>query len=90
MAPDGEPVDCYRGEGCERCSGTGYSGRIGIFELMEMNEEQRTLIMSGADASQITLAARRSGMRTLREDGWMKVRKGITTAEEVMRVTQEF
>jgi len=90
MAPDGKAVDCYRGAGCEHCSGTGYSGRVGIFELMEMNEELRGLIMAGADASRITLAARRGGMHTLREDGWMKVQLGVSTAEEVMRVTQEF
>ena len=57
---------------------------------MELNDEIRRLIMANADASQITEAARRNGMRNLREDGWMKVRSGVTTADEVMRVTQEF
>jgi type II secretory ATPase GspE/PulE/Tfp pilus assembly ATPase PilB-like protein len=57
---------------------------------MEMNDELRTLIMENADASRITAAARRNGMMSLREDGWMKVRDGLTTADEVMRVTQEF
>src|SRR5579863_4829460 len=89
-APDGEKVEAYRGEGCESCLGTGYTSRVGIFELMELNEEIRTLIMANADASRITAAARRNGMRGLREDGWMKVAAGVTTAEEVMRVTQEF
>ena len=89
-APDGETVPCFRGEGCESCSGSGYTSRVGIFELMELNDEIRTLIMANADASRITDAARRNGMRSLREDGWMKVRTGVTTAEEVMRVTQEF
>ena len=60
------------------------------FELMEMNDEIRKLIMAGEDAVEITKAARRNGMRSLREDGWMKVRQGVTTAEEVLRVTQEF
>ncbi len=57
---------------------------------MELNDEIRKLIMAKEDAAQITAAARRNGMQSLREDGWMKVRTGITTADEVMRVTQEF
>jgi type II secretory ATPase GspE/PulE/Tfp pilus assembly ATPase PilB-like protein len=57
---------------------------------MELNDELRHLIMSNADASRLTEAARRHGMRNLREDGWMKVRTGLTTAAEVTRVTQEF
>mgnify|MGYP003874548413 FL=1 len=88
--PDGETVECWRGAGCEQCLGSGYVGRIGIFEMMEMNDELRRLIMRNADAAEITAAARRNGMRTLREDGWMKVRQGVTTADEVLRVTQEF
>jgi general secretion pathway protein E len=89
-APDGERVESFRGAGCEACSGTGYTSRVGIFELMELNDEIRKLIMANEDAAQITAAARRNGMTSLREDGWMKVRSGITTADEVMRVTQEF
>ena len=57
---------------------------------MELNDELRHLIMGNADASRLTEAARRNGMKNLREDGWMKVQQGITTAEEVTRVTQEF
>jgi general secretion pathway protein E len=90
MAPDGEEVQTYRGAGCESCFGSGYTGRVGIFELMELNEELRQLIMANADASKLTLAARKNGMRNLREDGWLKVRQGVTTADELMRVTQEF
>ena len=90
MSPDGEPIETFRGRGCEQCFGTGYSGRVGIFELMEINDEMRKLIMANADAAVITTAARRNGMRNLREDGWFKVRNGLTTADEVMRVTQEF
>jgi len=89
-APDGEKMEDFRGAGCESCSGTGYTSRVGIFELMELNDEIRKLIMGNEDAAQITAAARRNGMTSLREDGWNKVRSGITTAEEVMRVTQEF
>jgi general secretion pathway protein E len=90
LAPDGDMIVCYKGTGCENCFGSGYTGRVGIFELMELNDETRKLIMENRDASEITSAARRNGMRNLREDGWLKVRSGLTTVEEVMRVTQEF
>jgi general secretion pathway protein E len=88
--PDGELIPVYRGAGCGRCSGSGFHGRVGIFELMEMSEELRGLIMHNEDATKITACARRGGMRSLREDGWLKVRRGVTTPEEVTRVTQEF
>jgi len=88
--PQGDSIEVFAGAGCEECFGTGYRGRVGIFELMELNEELRGAVMRNEDASKITLQARRNGMRNLREDGWMKVRDGTTTAEEVMRVTQEF
>ena len=90
IAPDGNTVVCYAGNGCEHCFGSGYSGRMGIFELMELGDEIRQLIMKNADAASITNVARRNGMRNLREDGWLKVQDGVTTADEVMRVTQEF
>jgi general secretion pathway protein E len=90
IAPDGQSIQAYRGAGCERCFGSGYSGRLGIFELMELNDEIRRLIMKNSDAIDITNAARRNGMLSLREDGWNKVANGVTTADEVMRVTQEF
>jgi len=89
LAPDGAMIQCYRGTGCEHCSGSGFTGRVGIFELMELDDEMRKLILNNADAVALTAAARRHGMRNLREDGWMKVATGLTTAEEVMRVTQE-
>jgi len=90
VTPEGETIEVFRGTGCEKCFNTGYRGRLGIYELMELNEELRAIIMRNEDASKITAAARRHGMRNLREDGWMKVRRGVTTSEEVMRVTQEF
>ena len=88
--PAGMQIRTWRGAGCEQCIGTGYSGRVGIFELMEMNEELRRLIMHNEDASVLTDSARRNGMRNLREDGWEKIARGVTTVEEVLRVTQEF
>ncbi|MBN1879896.1 type II secretion system ATPase GspE [bacterium] len=78
----------FRGEGCRRCGRTGYRGRLGIYELIEINDEFKNLIVEKASANILKRVARKGGMRTLREDGWVKVRKGITTIEEVMRVTQ--
>ncbi len=90
ITPFGETINVFRGTGCEECFGTGFRGRMGIFELMELNDEIRELIMANKDAAQITAAARRNKMRNLREDGWLKVATGMTTADEVIRVTQEF
>jgi general secretion pathway protein E len=89
-APDGKVVESFKGAGCDSCFGSGYTGRLGIFELMELNDELRSLILAKADAATLTAAARRNGMRTLREDGWLKVSLGMTSADEVLRVTQEF
>ncbi len=90
ITPDGDTIPTWRGAGCENCFNTGFRGRLGIFEMMELSEELRAIIMRNEDASKLTAAARRDGMRNLREDGWLKVRRGITTSEEVTRVTQEF
>jgi general secretion pathway protein E len=90
LTPEGETIPFYKGTGCDLCFGTGFRGRVGIFELMELNEELRGVIMRNEDASKITTCARRQGMRNLREDGWLKVRRGVTTPEEVTRVTQDF
>jgi general secretion pathway protein E len=90
ITPDGTSVPSFKGAGCERCLGSGYLGRVGIFELMELNDELRALILAKSDAATLTTAARRLGMRSLREDGWMKVAQGVTSADEVLRVTQEF
>ncbi len=88
--PFGEVIEIFRGAGCEQCFGTGFRGRVGIFELMELTNEIRQIIMRNEDATIITEAARRNGMRNLREDGWDKVKRGVTTPDEVLRVTQEF
>ena len=90
LSPDGEMVQSYHGAGCAACQGRGFTSRVGIFELMEVNDQIRRLIMSNADAGVLTDAARRNGMHNLREDGWKKIREGLTTVSEVMRVTQEF
>ena len=90
LSPEGENVSTWRGAGCAECDGRGYSSRMGIFEMMDVNDEVRKLIMNNADASVLTRTARKNGMRNLREDGWRKIEDGVTTVEEVMRVTQEF
>ena len=79
----------YEGRGCKECSETGFKGRLGIFELMIMNEEIRRLTITSADASKLRKAAVDSGMRTLRTDGFDKVIQGQTTVAEVLRVTQD-
>jgi general secretion pathway protein E len=75
--------------GCENCSNTGYWGRQGIFEFLKVTDEIQRLILEKKDSNIIKEAARKNGMRTLREDGWLKVRQGATTISEVLRVTQE-
>jgi len=77
-----------KGRGCEQCNNTGYKGRLGIFELLVMSEPIRELIMGQIVSRKIRDLARKEGMKLLREDGWLKVCKGITTAEEVMSITQ--
>jgi general secretion pathway protein E len=79
----------YEGRGCERCATTGFVGRLGIYELMIANDEVRKLTVGKADSGQIRKKAFESGMRSLRDDGWHKVRNGLTTISEVLRVTQD-
>lgn len=77
-----------RGSGCDRCGGTGYRGRIGLYELLIMSDAIRHHIASGADANVIREQAISEGMRTLRQDALEKLRSGVTTPEEVVRVTR--
>ena len=79
----------YRGKGCPACSGTGYRGRTGIYEILLVSETIRQLIMKKADSVSIGRQAVEEGMKTLREDGARKIVEGITALEEVVRVTQE-
>jgi general secretion pathway protein E len=84
-----EPGDTfYRAAGCPACSNTGYAGRNAIYEILRVDDAVRELVMRNADAGALKRAALEHGMRTLRQDGVLKVRRGLTTAEEVMRVTQ--
>ncbi|MEI8349090.1 MAG: GspE/PulE family protein [Candidatus Omnitrophota bacterium] len=78
----------YRGKGCEMCRHTGYKGRTAIYEILTASTPIRQLIMTKASSDEIKQKAISLGMRTLKDDGWEKVKKGITTLEEVMRVTK--
>ena len=83
----GEDLKFYKGKGCKNCRDTGYRGRISIVEVLQMSDLLRSLVMKSAAADDIRKAAIDEGMRTLVQDGWIKVLKGITTPDEVMRVT---
>jgi type IV pilus assembly protein PilB len=87
---DLDPQATYlRGKGCEHCSKTGYRGRIGIYEVLDMNSELRRMLLNGKHAGEIHKAAMQSGMLSLRHDACDKVIAGVTTVEEVIRVTSE-
>ena len=77
----------YRGEGCDSCGGTGYAGRQGLYEVLPMTLALRRLILSGASSDDLKEHAVREGMITLREDGLIKVKRGITTLDEVIKET---
>jgi general secretion pathway protein E len=82
-------LNIFEVKGCEHCSQTGYWGRSGIFEFLKITDDIQKLILGKKDSNLIKEAARKHGMRTLREDGWLKVNQGLTTVAEVLRVTQE-
>lgn len=82
-------VAVYRAVGCRQCRNTGYHGRRAIFEWMDTSNEIRKMILKNCSSDQLGAAARRAGMRSLSEDGWRLVRNGVTTAEEVLRVTKD-
>jgi type IV pilus assembly protein PilB len=84
---DVEGRSFFHGTGCEFCRGTGYSGRVGIFEIMLMDDELRELIMNRASTNSIRDAARRRGMRMLRDSGLLAIYDGVTTIEEVVSQT---
>ena len=86
-AEDLEGVQFYRGSGCETCNNTGYKGRVGLFELMIMNNELREMIMKNVSTDVLRDAARNAGMVTLRDAGMKACYAGTTTPEEVIRET---
>jgi len=82
-----EELPTFRGKGCEQCQGSGLKGRQGLYEVMSMTPRLRKLIMQSAGAAEIQAAAIEEGMLTLRMDGWLKVLKGITPLDQVVRET---
>jgi len=78
----------YHGTGCDRCRKTGYSGRLGIYELLVMDDSLRDLVTANPDVTNLRKVCRERGLVTLREDGFAKVQKGLTTVDEILRVTE--
>lgn len=86
--PEGD-IKFYRGKGCKSCKNTGYKGRKGIYEMLIPNEKMRDMILQKAPSGQIKRVSQEMGLKTLREDGLEKVLSGMTTIDEVIRVTQQ-
>jgi type IV pilus assembly protein PilB len=84
--PDRE-ITFHRGRGCDKCNGSGYKGRAGLYEVMAMSAELRRMIMHGASADELRDQGLKEGMLTLRMDGMKKVARGVTTLEEVIKET---
>jgi type IV pilus assembly protein PilB len=82
-----DTATCFKGKGCERCGGGGYKGRIAVYEVMKFNEPLRELVLQGASAVELKAEAIRNGMRTLRMSGITKVCTGVSTVDEVGRLT---
>lgn len=82
-------IKLLKAKGCEQCNNEGYRGRIGIYEVLEMNEEMGKLVTSNASSDDIERTARVNGMQTMSEDGFIKVVQGMTSIEEILRVTKE-
>lgn len=89
LARGQEEIEVFEGSGCKVCNHTGYSGRTGIFELLEINDEIRKLIMEGADADLIKKTAVKHGMTTMFDDAREKVLNGVTTVDEMLRVVKQ-
>jgi len=86
-AADAPGVVCYRGVGCPKCNGSGYKGRVGFYQVMPMLEPIRELILNGANTAEIKRETMRLGIKTMRQSGLTKLAEGVTSFEEVLRVT---
>ena len=89
IRPPDRPLQVFHAKGCAACNYTGYRGRVGIFELMMVDDDIRGLVSQNIDSKTIKQTATRKGMRTLRGDGALKVLQGITSVAEVLRATEE-
>lgn len=85
-----EDVVAFKGEGCPKCNYTGYRGRVAIYEFFLLDEELQDMTAAHAPSSELRKTAKNKGMKTLREDGWLKLSKGFTSIEEVSRITGNF
>jgi type IV pilus assembly protein PilB len=86
-AKEFEGITFYRGKGCDTCAGSGYKGRAGLYEVMALSPELRRMILKGASTAELQEQAVKDGMLTLRMDGIVKIKKGATTLEEVVKET---
>ena len=84
---DAAGITFYKGRGCDTCGGTGYKGRAGLYEVMALSPEIRRMILRGASTAEMQDQAVQEGMLTLRMDGMMKIKKGVTSLEEVVKET---
>ena len=84
-----QTLELFRGAGCTHCHQSGYESRVGVYELLEIGDDLRRLMVSDHDSNVLRAHATKGGMRSLKEDGWNKILAGVTTADEVLRVTQE-
>ena len=88
VPPDeAEDMVCYKGAGCAKCNGTGYKGRVGFYQVLPMLEPIRELILNGANTAEIKRESMRLGIKTMRQSGLTKLKEGVTSLEEVLRVT---
>jgi type II secretory ATPase GspE/PulE/Tfp pilus assembly ATPase PilB-like protein len=83
-----EGTQVFKGKGCDRCRKTGYAGRLGIYEMMVMDDSLRDVVTGNPDVTQLRKLCRERGLVTLRQDGFDKVMKGMTTVDEILRVTE--
>jgi type IV pilus assembly protein PilB len=84
---ESQDIKVYKGKGCAVCNGSGYKGRIALYEVMPLKEELKEMILEGASADELKKTAVRLGMKTLRTSGLVKIKNGVTTIDEVLRIT---
>ncbi len=87
FTPEGGSVQCYKGKGCAKCNGTGYKGRVALYEVMPLSETLKDLVLNGVSTAELKRAAVDEGMKTLRMSGLQKIKEGVSTLEEILRVT---
>ncbi|OGY89119.1 MAG: hypothetical protein A2458_02575 [Candidatus Kerfeldbacteria bacterium RIFOXYC2_FULL_38_9] len=84
-----QDINFYRGKGCRECNNRGYKGRVGIYEILEVTDEIRKAILDNASSKELFDLATKQGMMTMAQDGFLKAKQGLTTIDEILRVTKE-